>query len=791
MIKNYFKLAWRSIAKRKFYSILNISGLALAIGCGILIYLYTSYQLSFDTYHKHPENIFRVVYDLHFEKTEYDKGSSVAAYEALRTSKPLIKQAAVSVNNQSFIVNVNGDVNKRFKEDKNIAFTNSAWFNMFTYNWLAGNAAQLDQPNTAALTQTQAKKYFGNADPIGKTLGISGQQVKIVGLLADAPYNSDLKSDIYISFLSIKNLEPKTEPAFFTDWGYLNSTNSVFVSLENPAQKAAVEQLLAQLTKKQLGDGGAKYYTFKLLPLADMHFDERYTGKVQKSLLVTLGIIGLLIVLIAGINYVNMIIAGQTRRSVEIGTRKILGGSTTQLFSQFMIESLLNVLIAVAVAVVGVILLLPGVNNLLFDGNPVHILSYTQLAIFMAIVLVLITLGTGIYPALLLSRANIFQALKNNVLNVQAGTSRRGLVLVQNVVAQVLIICTIVIVLQVRFLKHTDTGFDRRFVVMVPVGDVPQAQKDLLRQRLQSIAGVQSLTFCSKGPSSDSQRGATMRFDNHPSWEKWPARFAIGDSAYIHTFGLQLLAGRNMRQNAAVPEYLVNQTMVKMLHLKSYNDIIGKQIEIDGKGVVVGVVKDFNVRTLLEPIEPSIILKNEFLQQNVAIKFSGRQSESALAAIQKEYLRTFPDQVFTYHFIDDEIANLYKTQSLQQKLIWMGSCIAIFISSLGLLGLVSIITLHRTKEIGIRKVLGASATQISMLLSKDFLLIVLLAMLISLPVAWWLMQRWLQGFAYRIDVQWWIFALAGVSAVLIALVTVSFQSIKAALANPVDSLRNE
>jgi putative ABC transport system permease protein len=345
--------------------------------------------------------------------------------------------------------------------------------------------------------------------------------------------------------------------------------------------------------------------------------------------------------------------------------------------------------------------------------------------------------------------------------------------------------------MQVRFLKHTDTGFDRRFVVMVPVGDVSQNQKDLLRQRLQSIPGVQSLSFCSKGPSSDSQRGATVKFADG-NWEKWPARFAIGDTAYMHTFGLQLVAGRNARGNSATPEYVVNQTMVKMLHLKNDSEILGKElIPGDNKGIIVGVVKDFNVRSLLEPIEPSVILENKFLQQNIAIKLSGNQSLGALEAIQKEYLRTFPGQVFSYHFMDDEIAQLYKTQSLHQKLIWMGAFIAIFISSLGLLGLISIITLHRTKEIGIRKVLGASVAQVGVLVSKDFIVIVLMAMFISSPLAWWLMHKWLQGFAYRIEVQWWIFALADALAILIALITVSLQSIKAALANPVDSLRNE
>jgi putative ABC transport system permease protein len=392
---------------------------------------------------------------------------------------------------------------------------------------------------------------------------------------------------------------------------------------------------------------------------------------------------------------------------------------------------------------------------------------------------------------LILSRANIFQALKNNLLNIQAGASRKILVLVQNVVAQALIVCTIIIVMQVHFLKNTDKGFNRQFVAMVPVGEASELQKEQLRQGFQAIPGIQSLSFCRRAPSSDSEMGATVKFDTR-AWEKWPVRFAIGDSAYCRTFGLQIIAGRNIRSNPAMPEYLVNETMVAMLHLKNVNQVIGKQLlPGDVKGIIVGVVKDFNVRSLLEPIEPSVLLDTKQQQANLAVKFSGEKTESALNAMQKEYLRIFPDQVFSYRFVDDEIAVLYKTQILQQKLIWMASAIAIFISSLGLLGLISMVTLQRTKEIGIRKVLGASVTQISTLLSKDFLVIVLLAIMISSPIAWWIMNKWLQNFAYRVEIHWWIFALAGVLAIFIAFVTVSFQSIKAALANPVKSLRSE
>jgi putative ABC transport system permease protein len=790
MIKNNFKIAWRTIVKRKFHSILNISGLALAIGCCILIYLYTSYQLSFDTYHKRADNIFRLVYELHLTKTEYDKSGSVASYNALKSGSAYVKQAAISIGNQSFIVNIADNSGKRFKEEKNIAFTNSEWFKLFSYNWLKGDAAQLDEPNTAALTQKQAIKYFGDADPMGKTLLINGEQIKVIGILADAPFNTDLRSDIYLSFLSIKPLLPKTEKGFFTDWGYLNSSNSIYVALGDPNQQAAVEKQLVQMEKAHIGDGG-KYYTFKLLPLKQLHFDPNYDGKIQKPLLVTLGAIGLLIIIIASINYINLVIAGQTRRSVEIGTRKVLGGSAMQLFMQFMVESLLNSIIAIAVAITFVLLILPRVNNMLFDGDPIHILSYTKLALFLGVILLVVTVGTGIYPALLLSRANIFQALKNNIGNVQAGTNRKILILLQNVVAQALIICTIIIVLQVRFLKTTDLGFSRKFVVTVPVGDVSESQKELLRERLKTIPGVRSLSYCRRSPSSDSHMGATVKFGNR-EWEKWPTRFAIGDSAYCKTFGLQLVAGRNIRENPPIPEYVINETMATMLHVKNRNEILGKElIPGDVKGIIVGIIKDFNVRSLAEPIEPSVVLENKSLQVNLAVKLSGENTQATLNAINKEYTAIFPDQVFTYQFVDDEIAQLYKTQILQQKLIWAGSGIAIFICSLGLLGLISITTLYRTKEIGIRKVLGASVTQITTLLSKDLLVIVILALFISSPIAWWVMNKWLQGFAHRIEVQWWIFAFTGVLAIFIAFVTISFQSIKAALANPVKSLRSE
>jgi len=789
MFKIYLKTAWRSITKRFFFTFINISGLALAISCSALLYLYINYQLSFDKYHKGESAIFRVVYELHLEKTQYDKGSSIAVYDALKSENLRVRQAALAVTEQSFVVNVNGDEKRRFKEEKNIAFTDSEWFKLFTYQWLRGSASSLNEPNTAALTKSQAVKYFGDVDPMGKIITINGQQIKIIGLIADRPYNTDLKSDVYISLLSIKNLTPKVEAGFFTDWGYLMTTNSVYVSLTDPNQKILIENELARLTKEHFGDG-AKYYSFKLLPLKEQHFDSRYGGKIQKPLLVTLSIIGLLILIIASINYINITIATYQSRQIEVGTRKVLGGSTMQLFLQLMMESLITTVIAVMIAVIAVLILLPSINGLLFEKDPVHILSVPQLTLFFGAMLIAITVGTGIYPALMMSKLKVFQALKNNSWNIRTGIGRKVLIIIQNQVAQTLIACTIIIIMQVVFLKNTDKGFDRKSVVIVPVGNITDSQKEQLREGMKAMPQVQYFSFCNNPPSSNSKRGATVKFSDR-DWEKWSALFAIGDSAYCHTFGIRLIAGRDIRVNTSTPEFLINETMAKMLRVKNVNDILGKNLTPgDVKGVIVGIVQDFNVRSLGEPIEPTILLSQNDLQTNLAIKLSGQQDIRVLDALQKLYDKVLPDQVFSYQFVDDEIAGLYMMQNLQQKLIWCAAIVAIVISSLGLLGLISLITIQRTKEIGIRKVLGASVLDVVAMLSKELLMLVSIAFAFATPIAYWLMHSWLEGFAFHISIHWWVFAIVGGTAVLIAIITVSFQSIKAALANPVNSLRN-
>ncbi len=759
------------------------------MACCILIYLYTSYHLSFDTYHKNADRTFRLVYDIYFNKTEHNKATSVAIVNALKTDVPQVDQTALSVSKQSYVVDVNGDSRKRFKEEKNISFADSDWFKILEFTWLEGNPRMLNQPYTVALTEKLAEKYFGTSNPVGNTLVINGQQLKVIGVLADKPHNTDLKAEMYISMLSFRPLA-KWEDSFFTDWSNLYSGNSGLVTLKRADQREEVERAIQTLANKYMGES-SKYFGFKLLPLKEMHFNSDYGGPIQKSLLTTLAIIGALILFIATINYINLVVAQQTRRSIEIGTRKVLGGSAKQLFTQFMAESLITSALAAFMAIILALSLLPLANNFLFMHEPVHIISPVNMALFLAVMLIVITLATGIYPALFLSRINIFKALKNNVGNLSTGIGRKVLVVFQNTIAQTLIVCTIIIVVQVNYLKNTDKGFSRDLVISVSLGETTELQKNRLAEKLQLLPGVKSFSFCNKPPSSDSQRGATVLFGKR-DWEKWPARFAIGDSAYCKTFGITLVEGRNIRSKGMVPEFLINETMATMLQLKKGEHIIGNTLSAgDIKGVIVGIVEDFNVASLLQPIAPTVILEeSDNLRNSIAIKLSGN-SDKTVEQIGAEYQKVFPQEVFTYQYVDEQIAALYKQESLQQKLIWVASGIAIFISSLGLLGLISLITLQRTKEIGIRKVLGASVARIGFMLSKDFVVLVLFALVIASALSWWAMHQWLQNFPYRIEIQWWMFALAGSVAIAIALATISFQAVKAAMANPVKSLRTE
>jgi putative ABC transport system permease protein len=797
VFKNYFKSALRSLIKRKYYSSLNILGLSLSILCCIFLYLFIRFHLGFDRYHKNAALTYRLVNEIYFEKTAYIRGASMGMYRELLSVNPDIMGAGVMVKDYTFTIGVKNQnaAENLFKEDKDVALVSPNWFGMFNYIFIAGSAEELAYPNTAVITKRQASKYFGNLNPVGRTMLFpNNTPIKIVGLISDEPYNSDLRSEIFISLPSFKNLFPNKEERYFTDWAWIDTHISLFLTLNNSKSRIRVEAEINKLAEAHLGDN-AKYYHFFLQPLKDIHFESNYGGAIQKPLLVTLMIIGICILAIGSFNYINFSITQQAGRMLELGARKLLGATAWNLFIQLITETFLTVSVAIVIAAFIFTLSFPAVNHSLFAQSPLYAPTLISSIQFLIILALSLTIMSGIYPAMVLSGGSVIKDLKKITGSRKTGILRQSLLIAQNSISCILIICTIVMVMQVQFLKHTQIGFNSSAVIMIPLPDTSGVKINLISNRLGTIPGITSYSFCHFSPSSENDWGGSVKFGDRAEWEKWQGKTEVGDAAYVKTFNLEMIAGRNLRRAGKSPEFLINQSMLGKSGFKNPDEALGKQLIVgefgDEKGTIVGVVKDFNSQSLLVPIEPVVITDQKEKYSSIAIRLTGQDMQTVIGNIQREWKEAFVNDVFEYHFADDQIAVLYLKQDLQHKLIWIAATIAVIISSLGLIGLVSLITVQRTKEIGIRKVLGASVAGIVQLISKDFLKLLLIAIAVSIPLAWSIMNDWIQGFAYHVNISWWVFALASSFSLMIALIAVCLQVIKAATANPVNSLRTE
>lgn len=803
MFRNYFKIAWRNLWKQKFHSALNIFGLSLGMAGGLILFQFIRYHLSYDGYHRKSGQIYRAVTDLHLDDGSVINvsGSPIGLTAALQNEFPQIKDQAVLLKLRTVTIGIpNGGQWKYFEEKENIGFTDQHWFTLFDYAWEEGNAASsLLQPNTAVISRRLADKYFGRAEAMGRTIRLDNKYVvTITGVLKDLPGNSDLKTELFFSRPSFTAFYPDTEKDMFRSWGFINNTTQSFLWLPGELSEKKIDAAMARLIKTHFDKEVASAYRFHLQPLKEVHFDGRYGGTMQISLLLTLAVVGLFLVIIACFNFINLATAQSAKRAREIGTRKVLGSSTTAIFWQFMTETACLVMLATFFALFLIKLTLPLSDRWLQISLPFNPIRDQGLAIAIMLLAALVTATAGFYPALVLSRSKPIDALKKQINSAGSTLFRKGLIVFQNVVVQVLIICTLIITLQIKHLKTTDPGFAKDAIIMVPVPDPAKGKLSYLESRLKMDPAIQSVTFCYSAPLSERNLSGSVSYDNR-SWEKFNPRTLIGDADYLPTFGLGLLAGRNLTQSDTVREFLINETLVRKLGIGDPKQVIGRRLVAGGlddhQGTIVGVVKDFNVQTLNKPVEPVLITTKRDRYDYAAIKFNGGNPAGNQAGlrqrIRKSWEAVYPEHVFEYHYLNEQIDEYYHKEDLLNKLINATAAIAIAISCLGLLGLVSFFTIQRTKEISIRKVLGANARAIMYMLSKDFLKLILLSTLIASPIAWYFMNYWLLDFAYRIKISWWIFFLAGFASILIALITVSYQTVKAAFVNPVDSLRSE
>ena len=718
--------------------------------------------------------------------------------KAIQNDFPQITTTAFIIRNQPLTIETpaTGQATpKRYLEKEGISFVSPEWFQIFDYHWLAGTPQYaLAEPNAVVLTQKWARKYFGRENPLGKLIRVNNRfTFKVTGLLQDFPENTDTKANMFVSLNTYKIIRPDFPE---NDWSWIDSNKETFVLLPPNFTPGQFDSAMPAFSRKYHG-ADAQVYHHHLQPLSDIHFNERYQGVIRKPLLWGLSLIGVFLVVIAGINFVNLATAQSFGRAKEVGVRKVLGGTQGQLFRQFMLETTLLTLAATFLALILTKFFLPYLNAWTQLSLKLNLLVASELWLFILVLVVAIIIMAGFYPAFVLAGFNPVQALKGKVAAPPRNliTLRQTLVVMQFVIAQVLIISTLVIANQMKLFRNTDLGFNTQAVVMVPLPEPAKDKTAAFRNQLKQQAGVRQVSLCFRAPASITNNGGSFKFDNRTNWEAFPIRSKWADSEYLSTFGLKLLAGRNITDRDSTLELLINETLLHQLQIQDPHQILGKQIMVgelgDKPGKVVGVVADFNTRSLHTSIEPCVIGNAPSTYQYAAVALQGGTLPATLKAIRDKWQAIYPEEVFEYQFLDEQVARFYATEEMLGKLIQAFTWLAILISCLGLYGLIAFTTGQRTKEISIRKVLGASAGTIVRLLTVDFLQLVLLANLIAWPLAGWAMHRWLQDFAYRTSISWWLFALAGLAAVIIALATVSFQAIKAALANPVKSLRNE
>lgn len=789
MIKNYLKIAWRNLKKNKIFSFINILGLTIGITVCMMIFLFIMNEFSFDRFHKNEKNIYRVM-------RGYDKTKPTVPYLSGPYAPALLNDFSKEIKTAVRILPTNALVSfgdKAFNEKK-VYMADPDFFTLFSFPLVKGNpATALKDPNSIVLTETTAKKYFGNDDPMGKVVEIDKHlQLKVTGIAKDVPSNSHLDFDLVQSLAIVYN------EAWFKRW--INNNNFTYILLDEHATAAEVEKRLPAFMKKY-GTDIEKYgfnFFLALTPMSDVYFQPSSmydpVKHGDKSVVYIFLSIAVLILLIACINFMNLSTVRAVERSKEVGLRKVMGALRNHLISQFIGESILLTLISCLLSIGLLQLTMPLYNHLL--GYSLSV-TWNALPIYLFLIGIILVAGflAGSYPAFFLSAFSPIQALKGKLKLGKGGSLfRQGLVVIQFGISVFLIIGTIVIMKQMNYVKDKELGYDKEQTIIVPIdnNDIYD-HRNTFKHELESKKDIASVSLMSGEPGGFFD---TQAFDAEGQAQTWKARSEFADFEYVKTLGLKIIAGRDFSGEYATDtlgSVLINRTAAKELGYTP-EQALGKWIRNSVRDSlrrrVVGVIEDFNFLSLKDNMDALVISPSEDRRVAV-IKLKPGNIQSAIATIKNEYAKVAPVYPFEYSFLDQKFDQLYKTDLRQQTILTIFAGLAIFVACLGLFGLASFTAAKRTKEIGVRKVLGSSIQGIVVLLSKDLLRPVLIATCIAIPAGYYAMNNWLQNFAFRTGLEWWIFILAAALTMIIALLTVCFKAVKAALANPATSLRSE
>jgi putative ABC transport system permease protein len=806
MILNYLKIALRNIRRHKSFAALNITGLAVALAACLVIFLVLQHEFSYDTYHKNASRIHQLV-----KKRVTPDG------EAFRTSIPFATTAALRsgyphitftdvftrAETQVTIAGENGGTNnKKYLEQRGIFYAEPQLFELFDVKWLSGSPAILNNEYEMVLNRSTAEKYFGSwQTAVGKWVKVDNKfDIRVSGVIEDVPANSDFPFSLIISFKTFLSNVKAFGYGNLASWNWAVSWHQIYALLPEKTNLAAFNDQVYKYTSKFYEQDANQKLSYYFRPLSEVHFDTRFENNgeyvISKTSLYTLFFIGVLILTMACINFVNLSTALAAKRSKEMGVRKVLGGNRGQVRWQVLAETGVIVITASAIALLLAAIAVPYLKYVVVTQEKLTLLNWASAGFIAGIALVTILLA-GIYPAFVLSRFKPVEAIKNKIDTRQVGgiSLRRILVVLQFAFSQLLIIATIIAVSQMSFIRNTDIGIDKEAVLILNgnTDSATLAKQPAFKSELLQIPGVQSVSYGYSAPVSEDIWVTDFYFNGRESAPDFSAYLKYGDEDYLKTFGMQLVAGSYYKDQGA-REIVVNETMVKKLGINSAQEAVGKTIRINQDGEwwpIAGVVRDFKNTNLRDQVPPTILLGNVRRQRIAAIKLDGTNIAATESAIQSAWEKFYPEYVYNRRFLDETIDNFYREERQMSAMYKIYSILAILISCLGLYGLISFMALQKTKEVGIRKVLGASTGSIVYLFSKEFTLLVIIAFTIAAPVAWYMMSNWLQNFVFRIDIGAGVFLLAIFSSMLIAWITVGYKAVKAAMANPVKSLRTE
>ncbi|MBX2841687.1 MAG: ABC transporter permease [Flammeovirgaceae bacterium] len=809
MLSYFFKISVRNIFRNKAHSIINILGLALGITCSLVIFLVVNHEFSYDQFHTKKDRIFRVTsLPVFGEETFYNSGTPFPVTEALKSNFPEIEWVSpVSMDREEVrikhIDKENGIEDEEiYYRDNDILGVDSSFFKIFDWKWISGSPSQaFKNKHSIVLSEKLAEKFFKGDDALGKTLTLNNVDLSVVGIVENPHQRTSVSALAFVpsSIMS-------TQLAENLNWGNVSSDYQNFILLkEKSLSDNSIARIEDQLTKLLIENTNEDYiekWSLKLQPLSDFHFDENYfpinSKKGDLKTLWALLFVGIFILLIACINYINLSTALVVNRSKEVGVRKVLGSSRKKLISFFLMETFIIVGFSLIIALGFTELSLIKLKDFIaieFEGSLLREAFTGDWKLYMFIfgILGLTTLLSGFYPALILSGYSPVMALKNKLSNNTSGLKlRRTLVILQFLITQVLIIATIVVLEQLSFFKEKEVGFNTDAIITFrqPFGE--ELKSDIIQNHMLQIPSIKKVGFSASPPISSSRSSREISYGNDSLKKENMIDIKYVDKNYFDVFNFQLLEG-NFPERNDTTKAIVNESFIKKYGFSSAQEIIGESFNYgDETSIqVIGVIHNFHMQSLHSEINPLLMVYDPEIRYTVNSQVEMEGIEKTVSSIEKIFKETYPGKEFKYSFLDEDIKSFYKNEERVFRLLNLFAGITIFIGCLGLYGLVSFMAIQKTKEVGIRKVLGASIAGIVLLFSKEFIRLILIASAIAAPIGYFLMQEWLSTFTYKIEMEPNIFLLSGLMAVAIALITISYQAIKAAISNPVKSLRSE